>query len=287
MKIKRILTEKDKDIFKKNMDLSRSQRKGGGFHETDTSRLGDIHLKYGELWALFDSSEKMIAGAVLHDLATLPPSFFKPDLSQYTPSKVVEGSELWSLSPNAGLLFQKGMMILLKRRNIECFYCYVPMTPFDLRPFYADLEPLSEPFIWPWVVTNEGEYTWCQPLGLKDESLLKMMKSLEGKYEIEGSAIILDPKITSEDNGKDDISAIREKLKEIIAAKLKVSPENLKDDETLSDRGVESLVAAELMAEIEQKLSTELPVEFFFENTTLNEAASYIASQLHTIKSGS
>ena len=79
MQIKRILSLDEKIIFKENMDLSRAQRKGGGFHETEKSRLGDMHLKYGELWALYDDENKMISGAVLHDLATLPPSFFKPD----------------------------------------------------------------------------------------------------------------------------------------------------------------------------------------------------------------
>lgn len=286
MQIKKILSIDEKTIFKANMDLSRAQRKGGGFHETDKSRLGEIHLKYGELWALFDDNNKMIAGAVLHDLATLPPSFFKPDLSQYPPDKVIEGSELWSLSPNAALMFQKGMMIILQKRDINCFYCYVPMTPIDLRPFYAGFEPLAEPFIWPWVVTNEGEYTWCQPLGLKEASLAKVMESMKGTYKFDGNILHLDSKFMDVQE-KEDINALKKDLREIISNKLKIKPESLKDDESLADRGIDSLIAVELMEEIEKKLSIELPVEFFFENLTLNDAANSIASQLQSLKTGS
>ena len=286
MQIKRILSEEEKVLFKENMDLSRAQRKGGGFHETDKSRLGDMHLKYGELWALYDDNNNMIAGAVLHDLATLPASFIKPDLSEYPPEKVIEGSELWSLSPNAALMFQKGMTILLQKREIACFYCYVPMTPVDLRPFYAGFEPLAEPFIWPWVVTNEGEYTWCQPLGLKEASLAKILETLNGSYEFDGSILHLDPKCLDAREAE-DINVIKKDLREIISNKLKISSENLTDDESLADRGVDSLIAVELMSEIEKKLSIELPVEFFFENLTVNDAANYIASQLHSLKTGS
>lgn len=286
MQIKRIFSDEEKISFKNNMDLSRSQRKGGGFHETKKSHLGDMHLKYGELWALYDDENKMIAGAVLHDLATLPPSFVKPDLSRFPPEKVFEGSELWSLSPNAALMLQKGMMILLTKRDVACFYCYVPMTPIDLRPFYAGFEPLAEPFIWPWVVTNEGEYTWCQPLGLKEASLAKVMESMKGSYKFDGNALHLDSKFMDAQE-KEDINALKKDLREIISNKLKIKPESLKDDESLADRGIDSLIAVELMAEIEKKLSIELPVEFFFENLTLNDAANSIASQLQSLKTGS
>ncbi|MFN4174926.1 MAG: hypothetical protein ACK4HV_07490, partial [Parachlamydiaceae bacterium] len=218
MQIKKIISEEDRALFKKNLDLSRAQRKGGGFRETEKSRLGEMHLKFGELWALFDDDDKMIAGAVFHDLATIPPSFFKPDLSQYPLDKVIEGSELWSLYPNAGLIFQKGMMILLQKRNVACFYCYVPTTPIDLRPFYAGFEPLSEPFIWPWVVTNEGEYTWCQPLGLKEASLNKAIEPLIGSYFFDGISLILN-KVSWVKPVKEDIETIKNELRKIISNK--------------------------------------------------------------------
>lgn len=278
MKIKRLLSEQEIALFKENMDFSRSQRKGGGFHETEKSRLGEMHLKFGESWALFDNDDNMIAGAVFHDLATLPSSYFKPDFSEYPLDRVVEGSELWSLSPNAGLIFQKEMMILLQKRDIVCFYCYVPITPFDLRPFYSGFEPLGEPFIWPWVVTNEGEYTWCQALGLRGGSLQKMMQKIKDDYRFDGLVLDIEPHLKPS-NTQHEISVIKKELKTILTKKLNILSNSLKDDENLLERGVDSLVAAEIMVEIEKKFLVELPVEFFFDNLTLDNAAITIASQ--------
>lgn len=280
MKIKKIVSEQDRNDFKKNMDLSRAERKGGGFRETEKSRLGAMHLKFCELWALYDDEDKMIAGAALHDLATLPASYFKPDFSDYPLDKVIEGSELWSLSSNAALMFQKGMMILLQKREIVCFYCYVPMTPVDLRPFYAGFEPLGEPFIWPWVVTNEGEYTWCQPLGVRGYTMEKIIETVKGDYKFDGLVLELEAK-AAPTQARLELDSIKLDIRTIIANKLKIASTGLSDTENLADRGIDSLAAIDVMAEIEKKYSIELPLEFFYENVTINDAAKNIASKLH------
>jgi hypothetical protein len=50
--------------------------KGLGFSETPRSVLGEIHLSHGGVYALYDEEgpepDEMLAGFVIHDLATFP-----------------------------------------------------------------------------------------------------------------------------------------------------------------------------------------------------------------------
>ena len=64
--------------------------------------LGGPHMAFSGLYALFEEengpAERMIAGFRMHDLATLPQSYPKPDRSHLPPEFVLESGELWSLS---------------------------------------------------------------------------------------------------------------------------------------------------------------------------------------------
>src|SRR5216683_1261814 len=105
MELRQLTTEYEREAFSRCVEEARATR-GLRFRETQRSQLGRAHLAFGSLYALFEnqgeSAEKMIAGFRLHDLATLPQSFPKPDLSHYPARFVLEGGELWSLSRGAG-----------------------------------------------------------------------------------------------------------------------------------------------------------------------------------------
>src|SRR5579863_2916854 len=90
--------------------------KGLGFSETSRSALGEIHLGYGEVRALYDEAgsepNEMLAGFVIHDLATFPQSYPRPDLTHLPPEHVYECGELWALAPGAARLARHAGYVL-------------------------------------------------------------------------------------------------------------------------------------------------------------------------------
>ena len=105
MELRQLTAENERRIFAKCLEEARATRKSG-FRECARSQLGRAHLALGNLYALYecemDPPERMLAGFILHDLGTLPQSYPKPDVSHLPPHSVLEGGELWSLSPGAG-----------------------------------------------------------------------------------------------------------------------------------------------------------------------------------------
>src|SRR5437660_307585 len=101
MELRQMVTDREREVFTRCLAEARTTR-GIGFHETARSRIGKAHLQLGDLYALFEGEneplEQMKAGFAMHDLATLPQSYPKPDLTHLPPESVLEGGELWSLS---------------------------------------------------------------------------------------------------------------------------------------------------------------------------------------------
>lgn len=287
MKLKRIFQQDEKDQFINNLRLSRSIRKGGGFQETSQSKLGDIHLAFGDLWGLFDDSNKMIAGLILHNLATMPPSFNKPDFSHLPPEKVIEGSELWSLTPGAGLLLQQGIAFLGLRQNIECFYAYVPVTPVDLRKFYSGFSPLSEVFLWPWVITDKNEKTFAQAMGLLGNKIKAFLSNSDNEKYIVNDACteILYPiphqthtlaHLTKKTKENEEI---RMMLYQILKDRLHIDFSQISDEQDIQKYGIDSMIAIDLLDELEKVTQTKLPLDLFYENQTINDLSERIAEE--------
>jgi acyl carrier protein len=283
MKLKKIVQPQERDLFISNLHLSRSIRKGGGFREIPQSKLGEIHLTYGDLWALYDDTNQMIAGVVLHDLATLPASYNKPDFSHLPPEKVIEGSELWSLTPGAGLLLQQGVALLGLRNNIECFYAYVPVTPIDLRKFYLGFYPLSEVFLWPWVITDTNEKTFAQAMGLLGNKFKSFLSHLDDeKYIINDASteILYSPRedslahVTKNNKEKEEI---RKMLHHILQDRLHIDFSQISDEQDMQKYGIDSMIAIDLLDELEKATQTKLPLDLFYENQTINALSERIA----------
>ena len=105
MELRQLTTDHQRNIFAACLAKTRANR-GVGFQENGSSGLGKAHIAFGNVYAIFenesDAPEQMVGGFIVHDLATLPQSYHKPDLSHLPPRSVLEGSELWSATPGLG-----------------------------------------------------------------------------------------------------------------------------------------------------------------------------------------
>ncbi len=113
--------------------------KGAGFSETPESALGEIHLNYGEVCALYNEEgpepDEMLAGFVIHNLATFPQSYPRPDLTHLPPESVYECGELWALAPGAARLARHAGYILSGIRKAQAILVYVMLKPRDTSSF--------------------------------------------------------------------------------------------------------------------------------------------------------
>jgi hypothetical protein len=144
--------------------------KGMGFSETPQSVLGEIHLAYGEVWALYDEDgpepDEMLAGFVTHNLAMFPQSYPRPDLTHLLPETVYECGELWALAPGAARLVRHGGYILAGLRSTSAILVYVAYKPRDTTWLYKNFSRAGEPVLWHYIRSLDGTQHWAQPMVL-------------------------------------------------------------------------------------------------------------------------
>ncbi len=183
MELRQLTTESERRIFGQRMDEARAKR-GGGFRERRRSSLAKIHLEYGLLYALFehddDPSEQMMSGFVIHDLASYPQSHPRPDLSHLPPRSVIEGGELWSFAKGAGLLAQRGSVLVAGLMQVRAVLVYATINPSDQSGPYARVNfvKVGDPIAWPWGETIEGGQMWVQPMVLEGEALATLVEAV-------------------------------------------------------------------------------------------------------------
>jgi len=155
--------------------------KGAGFLETEESLLGTIHLRFGRLFGLFDENgaqpDRMLAGAVLHDLASFPQSFPKPDLTHLPLGSVIECGELWSGTAGGAALMRQGVWILAGLLRVKAVLIYPIAKPWNLTfPYIRDFEKVSGPIEWPYIRGLNGETILVQPMVSEGERLQRMIQ---------------------------------------------------------------------------------------------------------------
>lgn len=176
MELRQLTSENERRVFAKCLAEARATR-GLGFKETVRSRLGSAHLAFGNLYALYehegDSPELMRAGFILHDLGALPQSYAKPDISRFPAHSVLEGGELWSLSPGMGRVARNVGAAVAGLLQAKAILLYSILKPIDLTPSYAQLGFVNacEPVNWPYAETLDGGEIWVQPLILEGARL--------------------------------------------------------------------------------------------------------------------
>lgn len=182
MELRQLVTDHEREIFAACLEEARATR-GEGFREKANSQVGRAHLMFGNLYALFEEEgqppEAMVAGFILHDLATFPQSHPKPDVSHLPPRSVIEGGELWSLSHGAGRVARAIGAAVAGILQAKAILLYSVYRPMDLTPAYKSLGfvDASEAVLWPYVETLDGEDVWIQPLILEGENLEKYIRA--------------------------------------------------------------------------------------------------------------
>lgn len=176
MELRKLITNSDRRAFAECRDKARSSR-GIGFGETRRSRLGDSHLRFGQVYAIFegddDPSERMRAGFIMHDLATLPLSFSKPSVENLPPDSVVEGSDLWSSSKGAGIVLARAAAAVAGLLRVKAIVLYPIASPVNLASFYAPFgfTMASPPIKNAFGEALDGSEIRVQPLILQGENL--------------------------------------------------------------------------------------------------------------------
>jgi hypothetical protein len=171
----RILTTKsERQEFADRMARARAG-KGLGFCEAPQSLVGEIHLNYGEVCALFNEAgpdpEEMLAGFVFHNLAMFPQSYPRPDLTHLPPEKVYECGELWALAPGAARLVRHAGYILAGLRAAQAIVAYALLKPRDTSALYKTFTRVGPPIEWHYVRGIDGSRAWTQAMVLQGAAL--------------------------------------------------------------------------------------------------------------------
>jgi len=184
MELRLLTGETERKIFADRVAQIRA-RHGNGFKERPRSRLAEIHLSFGNLYALFendgDPAERMIAGLMMHDLEMFPQTCPRPDLSHLPPRSVLEVGELWSRSMGAGTLARAGAAIMAGLLDARALLAYLGAKPFDGTTFYRGIGFVNagEPVEYPYLETLNGEPIWAQPMILEGEGLARLTRAFK------------------------------------------------------------------------------------------------------------
>lgn len=182
MELRQLTTLHERQVFARCLAEARATR-GLGFRESPRSRVGEVHLRFGDVYALFEGerepAERMKAGFSVHDLGTLPQSYPKPDLSHLRPESVLEGGELWSLSPGAGRVARLAAAAVAGIMQARAIVLYAIAKPVDITHFYAEdnFVNVGEPVRWPYAQTVTGAEIWVQPMMLEGGRLEAYIRS--------------------------------------------------------------------------------------------------------------
>jgi hypothetical protein len=180
MELRLLSSEAEREVFTQHLEAARKTR-NVGFTEAKRSRVGEVHLRYGQLYALYDEAsecpDEMLGGFVMHDVGSFPQSFPKPDLSHLPPWSILEFGELWSRAKGAGLLCQRSAVVLTGLLQGQAMLVYPICKPWDLTGGYNGLfEKACDPVEWPYVRTLDGGPIWVQPMVLDGVNLQQIVR---------------------------------------------------------------------------------------------------------------
>lgn len=182
MELRQLTTTHERQMFGECLVKARNTR-GAAFRETSRSKLGSCHLMFGNVYAIFENEddplERMVGGFIVHDLATLPQSYPKPDVSHLPPRSVIECGELWSLSKGIARFAAIATAVLAGAEQTKAIIVYPIVKPIDRAAVYAQLNFVSpcEPVRFPYGETTDGGEIWVQPMILEGEKLEEYIRS--------------------------------------------------------------------------------------------------------------
>ena len=179
MELRLLSTEAERRAFAHRLVEARETR-GAGFKESAQSLIGEVHLAFGRLYGLFDEDgpdpDEMLAGFVMHNLATFSQSYPRPDLTHLPPSAVFECGELWALVAGAARSVRHSCAILAGLLQAQALLVYPIVKPWNLTAPYKDFRPASEPIEWPYAQTLDGGKIMVQPMLLEGVNLGRVVR---------------------------------------------------------------------------------------------------------------
>lgn len=174
MELRLLSAEADKRAFAQSLAQARMTR-GAGFSETKRSLVGEAHLAFGRLYALFDEQgpnpNEMLAGFSIHDLATFPQSYPKPDLTYLLPESVIECGELWAVAAGGARLARHAGWILAGILEAKALLVYPILKPWNLSYMYKGFQRVGDPIEWPYARTLDDGKIFVQAMVLEGEAL--------------------------------------------------------------------------------------------------------------------
>ncbi len=92
---------------------------------------------------------------------------------------MIEGSELWSLSPGSGRVAKIVAGAVVGMMQARAMVLYSLVKPIDLTRYYYEDGFINacDPVPWPYVETLEGETMWVQPLILDGIALERYIRA--------------------------------------------------------------------------------------------------------------
>ena len=174
MELRLLTSETERASFARRLREVRAMR-GAGFAETARSMTGEVHLKFANLYGLFDDhtpAAGMLGGFAMHDLAMFGQSFPRPDLTHLPPEKVFECGELWALAAGAAPILRHAGWILAGQLEAAALLLYPIFKPWNLSSAYdKGFERTGDPVEWPYARTLGGGKIWVQPMVSQGEAL--------------------------------------------------------------------------------------------------------------------
>src|SRR5258708_1079005 len=179
MELRLLSSPEDRRAFARNLVETRLS-KGAGFCETGRSLAGEAHLAFGRLYALHDdhgpAPAEMLAGFVLHDLATFPQSYPRPDLTHLPPEAVIECGELWAKAAGSPRLTRQAAWILAGQLKAQAILVYPLFKPWNLSTSYnGDFDRIGAPIEWPYIRTLDGDPMFVQAMVSSGAKLSKLI----------------------------------------------------------------------------------------------------------------
>jgi hypothetical protein len=179
MELRLLSTEAEKRAFAHSLSQARTTR-GAGFSETRRSLVGEAHLAFGRLYAVLDNEgpnpESMLAGFSIHDLATFPQTYPKPDLTHLPPEAVIECGELWAVAAGGARLARHAGWILAGILHAHALLVYPIFKPWNLSYMYKGFERVGDPIEWPYARTLDDGKIFVQAMVLEGEALARTIK---------------------------------------------------------------------------------------------------------------
>ncbi len=187
MELRYLSTQAERDSFAQALTRARASA-GVGFREKPRSRVGQMHLRFADLYGVFDENgdpNRMVGGFAIHALDMFGQSYPDPDLRDLPPETVFEIGELWSCSRNGGVAARWGCGIMAGVLGARALLIYPIIDPWDLTGSYPGFARAGAPVVWPFAQTLDGRPILVQPMVSRERGLEAMVSMVSRRgFEI-------------------------------------------------------------------------------------------------------